>query len=395
MKHFQALFFITLLAFVSKGQTWNFQAPMSISRGQHGVVSHPNGKAYIFGGFAGSTEFNSLEIYDAGANTWSLGAPIPINTRGMAFALGPDSNIYCFGGYNISGWVSDAYKYNTVTDTWTPLASMPTPTWECAAAAINGKIYIFGGENAQSLVQIYDPVANTYSAGASIPTPVQQHSCVAANGKIYLMGGYNGPIYDLVQIYDPVGNSWTTGAVMPAGRNQFAIMRGPDGMIYAVGGKMNYGNNSSPFFTTTFIYDPVGNSWTTGPNMPKGLGETEGCTIGNSIYVFAGADSTFGYSNVALKMDVQTLGSPYKDNGVISIYPNPADDQLSVRFDGSVAGETELNIFDLTGKSVHRRLIRAFENSTEVIDIRELQAGIYFVSIISGDVKITQKLIIK
>lgn len=392
MKLFYTLILCILSSSVLEAQSWTFQAPMMNFRGQHAVVAHPNGKAYVFGGYSGSSPITSLEIYTATTNTWTSGASLPSAVRGHSFALGPDSNIYCFTG-TLSSYSPACYKYSVASNTWTTIANIPTPCWESSAATVNGKIYVIGGENALALVQIYNPSNDTWSSGAPVPTPVQQHTCVAANGKIYVMGGYNNVFYDLVQIYDPVSNSWTTGANMPAMRNQFAGMLGVNGKIYAVGGKLDYGNNSSPFFATTFIYDPVANSWTTGPNMPKGLGETEGCAIGNSMFIFGGADSSGIFSNVVLRLDLVPTGTSELKSELINVYPNPADDQLFIHFNDVVS--VQLNIFDVAGKIVIGKQVEKNGNDVEPFDISMLSPGIYFVNITSSTVNVTKKVVVQ
>jgi N-acetylneuraminic acid mutarotase len=392
MKKLYLFLFASVFVLGAAAQTWTFQAPMNAPKGQHAVVSHPNGNAYVFGGFAGGSPINTLQIYNASTNTWTAGAALQFPVRGHSFVLGPDSNIYCFSGTN-SAYSPSCFRYSVINNTWSPITNIPTPCWESSAATVAGMIYVIGGENAEGLVQVYNPANDSWSSGAPVPTPVLQHTCVAANGKIYVMGGTaNSITTDIVQIYDPALNTWSTGATMPGVRDQFAGMLGPDGKIYAVGGKNNYGNNQSPFFATTFIYDPIGDSWTTGPNMPKGLGETEGCAIGNNIYVFGGADSSGNYSNVTLKMQITSTGVPDETIDLISLFPNPANNQLFLNTNG-IAGTLRLSILDITGKIIADRKIEA--GYMEMIDISELIPGIYFVDFTVAGNKITKKFIVQ
>jgi len=283
---------------------------MTIARGQHGAITHPNGNVYVWGGFINGSEFTSLEIYNQATDTWSQGAPIPVATRGMAFALGQDNMIYSFGGY-AGGHLNIAHRYDVITNAWTSLASMPVASWECTAAtAPNGKIYVFGGENSMNLLQIYDPVLNTWSTGTPLPVMSRMHSAITANnGKIYVIGGWDGSTaLPNNQVYDPVLNSWSTGAPLPNPRNQFGSTLAPDGKIYIIGGKFSGGNNTAPFYTNVDVYDPVTDSWTTDFALPVGIGETEAVTINGGINLFGGTSGTYLPSNYRLDLLCGTLG---------------------------------------------------------------------------------------
>jgi N-acetylneuraminic acid mutarotase len=294
---------LCLLAALSVNAQWYLQAPMTFNRGQHGAIAHPNGNVYVWGGFQNAGEYSSLEIYNYASNTWSTGAPIPVPTRGMAFAFGQDSMIYSFGGFSGSH-LNVVFRYDVNTNAWTSLAPMPTACWECTAAtAPNGKIFVFGGENALTLVQVYDPIANTWTIASPMSLPSMMHSAVTApNGKIYVMGGYNGTIYADNRIYDPLLDSWSTGASMPAPRNQFGVTLGPDGKIYIIGGKASYGNNSMPFFATVDIYDPVTDTWAPGTALPVAIGESEAVTINGGINLIGGTSGI--YQNTNYRMDL-------------------------------------------------------------------------------------------
>lgn len=390
---------LSLLLTYSLSAQWAFRAPMSGPRGQHGAVSHPNGNVYIFGGFTGGPAFNTLLIYNEAGNSWSTGANIPSITRGPAYCLGQDSSIYCFGGYD-PGWINTCYKYKPSTNTWTPLANLPTACWYAAAAtAPNGKIYVIGGENAMNLVQIYDPVANTWSSGTAVPVPVKEHAAVAFNGKIYVIGGLNGSATAIgnVQIYDPVANSWTTGTAMPTVRNEFAYALGGNGKIYCIGGKTNGGNNSPPFFTVVESYDPVGNSWSSGPVMPKGLGETAAAAINNGINVFGGADSSLAYSSYNLRLvvtatGIETSGASFS----FGVFPNPSSDGVHFALNATSKENISMKMIDMNGSVIYEKSFLNFSGTEEFyLDTENFSRGVYAVQFTSGKEMVTKKLVLQ
>jgi subtilisin family serine protease len=289
---------------------WKSRAPMIQARGQHGLVAHPNGKIYAFGGYAGGSEFSSLEIYDPVTDSWSSGSPMPQADRGIATAIDNNGNIYAFTAIQGS-----SFRYNPSSNNWSTISPPPViGAWEAGAAkGLDGRIYLIGGEggsseNPSNLVQICDPVTNSWSTGSPMPTPRYQLGVVCgSSGFIYAIGGRSsggGSPLNVVEVYDPQTNSWSSATPMPTARNQFAISLGADGKIYTIGGKTNYLNNTGPFFDVVEIYDPLSDTWETGPPLPTQRGEMEAVLCGYGIYSIGGTNSSF----LSLNQMLETLG---------------------------------------------------------------------------------------
>jgi|GEM_PF-3413297 len=95
---------------------------------------------------------------------------------------------------------------------------------------------------------------------------------------------------------------------------------------------------------------------------------------------------------------VHATHSGFPGEKPLSIYPNPAADQLKVEFTTENALVPEIRIFDLTGKMV-RRFDKEFILNSEVfkadLDISDLKSGIYFVKVIQGEQVWSEKLVVK
>ncbi len=81
----------------------------------------------------------------------------------------------------------------------------------------------------------------------------------------------------------------------------------------------------------------------------------------------------------------------------LSIYPNPANDISRIVYTGSIkSDEVAVTIFDNTGKVVLKRLITnsGTESHTIELDTKELENGIYFVTVNTKEAKQTMKLIV-
>jgi len=278
---------------------WNSLASLSYARGQHGMVAHPNGNIYVFGGYTADSVYTSLEIYNIVSGTWSTGTPMPFRDRGMATAIDNDGYIYSF---NSLGYETGSLRYDPDSDTWDTIAIAPVEgLWEAAAVTgLDGRIYVFGGEgtgpsNPLNLVQIYDPASDRWSTGSPMPTPRFQHSAVRGpTGYIYVMGGRNSiGVLDVVEIYNPVSDSWSSAMPMPTARNSFAASLGADGRIYTIGGKDSYTNNYGPFFDDVEIFDPVSGIWAPGPSLDVARGEMEATSFDSGIYTCGGTDGTY------------------------------------------------------------------------------------------------------
>ncbi len=212
-------------------------------------------------GFGLGIQTTTTRIYDIATNTWTTGAPIP-EPNGLADqATGYwDGKVYIAGGYNGSVATNVLRAYDIATDSWSTLASMPIGLYLPGFGAINGKFYVASGNDGvseQSALQIYDIATNTWSMGAPVPTPVTGPGSAVYQGKLYLFGG-GAPFPTLItttQIYDPVANSWTTGPSLNLARVWFYGGALDDTSIVAPGGDNPVGipiNNNELFNGTSW-----------------------------------------------------------------------------------------------------------------------------------------------
>jgi hypothetical protein len=81
----------------------------------------------------------------------------------------------------------------------------------------------------------------------------------------------------------------------------------------------------------------------------------------------------------------------------LSLYPNPARDQLKIEFRSDNLTAPEIQIIDLTGKVV-KRFDRKMNYEQDVfnfeLDVSTLQPGVYFVKVIQGDKLFSKKLMV-
>ncbi|MGA9472893.1 MAG: kelch repeat-containing protein [Terriglobales bacterium] len=73
-----------------------------------------------------------------------------------------------------------------------PTGAHETAVQSASSVALNGQLYVFGGNNPSSdvaTVQVYDPHKNKWKAVASLPAPLSGSSGVVVYGLAFMEGG--------------------------------------------------------------------------------------------------------------------------------------------------------------------------------------------------------------
>ena len=148
-------------------------------------------------------------------NTWTKLAPMPTATSVAGVGV-VGGRIYVIGGSAMSGVIGTNQMYDPATDTWTIKAPMPSLV-PVTTSVYGGKIYCFSS----GLNQVYDPETDSwaYKTPSSIRRSVAS-ACVV-NGKIYLLGGFDPNSLDglarsnVNEMYDVNTDSWTLMAPIP------------------------------------------------------------------------------------------------------------------------------------------------------------------------------------
>jgi len=107
--------------------------------------------------------------------------------------------------------------------------------------------------------------------------------------KLYVFGG-GGPNFkslDSCVCYDPMENSWSTLANMPTKRSGTAGFLIKD-KIYIVGGGYKKPDGNFQFLKTVEIYDPLTDSWESGPDMNQPHDYPAATLLDDYIYILGG-----------------------------------------------------------------------------------------------------------
>ena len=82
------------------------------------------------------------------------------------------------------------------------------------------------------------------------------------------------------------------------------------------------------------------------------------------------------------------IGIQTAENASFSVYPNPANDKIVVSVNGQYNGNSEVEIIDMAGKTVARQ---AVSDGSAVININNLQSGVYMVKFAGSVKKVVKK----
>jgi hypothetical protein len=190
-------------------------------------------RIYIPGGQAqGAKVVDYLEIYDPRLDTWTMGAPLPAPLYGYALAA-LEGRLYLFGGMERQAYSRSVYIYDPELDTWRRGSDLPEEMAMGAAVPLGaGKILLAGGINAGGgldRVWIYYPQRDlnhetAWEERAPLPEERVGLSMTTLAGAVYLVGGGRPDLPPLQ--YNPQRDTWqpfetaaTTGGVL-AGPNQ-------------------------------------------------------------------------------------------------------------------------------------------------------------------------------
>jgi N-acetylneuraminic acid mutarotase len=275
--------------------TWTVKAPMpSGVRGEVAAVAF-NDKLYAVGGDVDGKAVPRAEEYDPATNLWRVLTPMPVAHDHVGLAA-LNGKIYAFGGFDHTvhqGASTDVFEYDIASDTWRTRAPLKTPLGSTGAAVIDGKIHVLAGRGLDGVTTathaVYDTVTNTWSDAAPLPRARDHLAVVAADGKIHAIGGrFSSPVdlTDMHDVYDPKTDTWSSAAPLKTPRSGVAAAL-YKGLIVVAGGEW-------PPEKRTFIenegYDLKTNTWETLAPMPGNGRHGFGAgVIGSNLYFVGGA----------------------------------------------------------------------------------------------------------
>ncbi|HXS37977.1 MAG TPA: kelch repeat-containing protein [Flavipsychrobacter sp.] len=371
----------------------------------------------IYVGGAGDTKFFK---YDAGADKWTQMNTTPgvSLAREYAIAFAIDGKGYMALGNDSLTFKKDLWEYDPGTNAWTQKADFPGGVRAFAGCfVINNKAYVGGGYDtgiadpskpAINDFWEYDPSLDKWAQKKNLPFDSANYyfpMSFNVGGKGYFVSGefdtieqisvtgpdtsYTYPSF--VEIfpqytfgYDPTTDTWKRYADFPgdgrSGGTAFVI----DNKAYCGMGELNGDVN----YNDLYIYDPAADKWSSlgASPMPARAYLLSASLSNGKAYLGTGINTT---SNTYYK-DWWELSMPTSTPEISSIideivcYPNPATDNIYVRFPGNVSCQNcSYTLYNVLGRKVMSATGNL--NSSANINIAGLPEGQYELKISSNE----------
>jgi hypothetical protein len=280
---------------------WEDLAPINGFGRSRPAGAAVNGKIYVIGGeIPGGGRADTVEEFNPSTGIWTTQAglmPTPASNI-CAAAIGTD--IYVPGGYDEGGaYLATLQVYHVASDSWEVVVTdpLPAPRFGLACAALNGKLYAFGGIDGtyQNTAYVYDPAAAAGSRWTTLPNMAYARAYLAGtavNGKIYALGGGDSGLIDLpyVEAFDPADGAWHTVTGMNTARSGLGAYFINDWIIVCGGGWSAF-YNTCEAYNTAYGYS---GSWVyLDQTMIAGRRTFAYVSLPNALYAVAGFDGDF------------------------------------------------------------------------------------------------------
>jgi len=255
-----------------------------------------------------------------------------------AAAVADGNFIYVIGGQNRGGILDDIERFDVQTHEVTTLPVKLIPRHHQGAVLVNGKIYIFGGRGyplpgasgIEETLEIYDVASARLSEGAPMPWPHANFAAAALDGKIYAFGGViGGRAADVrevnrTDVYDIAANAWTRGVAMPDLRETRTAVVVGDAIVVAGGYRVP---DISRGVRTVESFAPATQQWSALPDLAEPVSANSAALLGDQFYLFGNYDP----ADEIVAYDLVTHQST-----VIKHLLAPASESTAVALDGRI-----------------------------------------------------------
>ena len=223
-------------AYNPQTDTWIQKNPMPVSRISFdlGVMA---GKVYLIGGSTGfgaghEKRTDRVDVYEPATDTWGKGRNMPTRRDAPDVEV-VNNRIYAIGG---AGWpqvgnrggpdLKVIEEYTPKTHRWRKKKEMPELRTSFRTVVVGTDIYLIGGFVSApkglpallATVAVYRPQKETWRESAKLPMPLRPFGAAAVHGKIYVFGGYSGEEWDAfpdVLVFDTGFRAVTASGKLP------------------------------------------------------------------------------------------------------------------------------------------------------------------------------------
>ncbi|HEU5086567.1 MAG TPA: LuxR C-terminal-related transcriptional regulator, partial [Roseiflexaceae bacterium] len=164
---------------------------------------------------------SGLQVGMTSAN-WVALRDLPESLTGAAAATS-DGVVYLIGGQSPNEVTGRVWRFDPTRNSLAALPEKPLAVSHIGAVVLGGKIWIPGGTQADGAVSrqldVYDPANQSWETKAPLPQPRTGYGLAAVDGRMYLFGGWDGSQARAETLmYDPATDSWSELQAMPTAR---------------------------------------------------------------------------------------------------------------------------------------------------------------------------------
>ncbi|XP_068150362.1 actin-binding protein IPP [Drosophila tropicalis] len=183
--------------------------------------------------------FETVAKFDIFRREWTETAPMEVG-RILPGVSALNGKIYVVGGERGSQILANGEVYDPQNDVWQPIAPMIVPRCEFGLCTMGGNLFAVGGwigDDIGGTMECYDPEKDLWKLIGSMPQPRFSMGVVSFEGLIYIVGGCTTTTRHLPDLisYNPVTKEWTQLARMQTARCQMGVAV-LDRYLYVVGG---------------------------------------------------------------------------------------------------------------------------------------------------------------
>ena len=226
---------------------------------------------------------------------WQDETSLPQARQGMASAV-YENAFYILGGETPDGVTGSTLRFQLNNNRWDTLADKPTPVTDVQSAVIGEQIYVPGGRKADgqptNLFEVYNLRLNQWRQLPLLPAALSGYALAALDGRLYLFGGWDGAqAVASVYMFDPETNAWQPRSPLSS-RRAFGGAVALEGRIYLIGGM----DDVHPL-TTMQVYFPQRDQEGAAPYeeraaLPEARSKAGTTVIAGLVYVFGGQGDT-------------------------------------------------------------------------------------------------------
>jgi subtilisin-like proprotein convertase family protein len=107
-----------------------------------------------------------------------------------------------------------------------------------------------------------------------------------------------------------------------------------------------------------------------------------------------GMFGTLNSASINICGETYTLGTPDFDNIDFALYPNPNKGNFTIQFESKSNSGVKVLVHDILGKKVYDTTFENTSNFNQNIQLQNVSAGVYLVTVIDGDRRTVKKIIV-